>query len=58
MPESGLGVVALWNSMSDRGWSIMPTLFDAHLRLEDKDWLRLTCPDPFLRRSACPLNGD
>ncbi|WP_281299830.1 MULTISPECIES: serine hydrolase domain-containing protein [unclassified Iodidimonas] len=58
MPESGLGVVALWNSMSDRGWSIMPTLFDAHLRLEEKDWLRLTCSDPFLRRSACPSSGD
>lgn len=43
LPEKGLGVVALWNSMSSRGWAMMPTLFDAYFRLEDEDWLRLDC---------------
>lgn len=43
MPEIDLGVVALWNSQGDRGWAIMPTLFDAWLGLEDPDWLRLDC---------------
>jgi len=43
MPERDLGVVAMWNSQSDRGWAIMPTLFDAWLELKDPDWLRLAC---------------
>ncbi len=45
LPDANLGVVALWNSKSSRGWAIMPTLFDAYLRLEDTDWLKIDCID-------------
>jgi len=54
MPEADLGVVALWNSQGDRGWAIMPTLFDAWLGLEDPDWLRLDCVGWHNDPAYCP----
>lgn len=42
-PEEDVGVVAMWNSTTDRGWGIMPTLMDAWFGLKDMDWLRLDC---------------
>lgn len=39
LPEHDVGVAALWNSGSSRGWRIMPELLDAYLELDGQDWL-------------------
>ncbi len=56
LPDSSLGVVALWNSKSSRGWGIMPTLFDAYLRLEDTDWLKIDCIDGEQQATRTPCS--
>lgn len=49
LPEEDVGLVAMWNSTGNRGWGLMPTLFDAYLGLEDANWLKLdTAEEPDL----------
>ena len=39
LPEHDFGVVAMWNSANSKGWRIMPTVVDAYLGVEPRDWL-------------------
>lgn len=49
LPDADVGLVALWNSTGNRGWGLMPSLFDAYLGLEDGNWLKLdTAQEPDL----------
>lgn len=41
MPELKLGMVAMWNSSSGRGWGLLPTLYDRALGLRSRDWMDL-----------------
>lgn len=41
MPELKLGMVAMWNSSSGRGWGLLPTLYDKALGLRSRDWMDL-----------------
>lgn len=41
MPRLKLGLVAMWNSSSGRGWGLLPTLYDKALDLRYRDWMDL-----------------
>ncbi|MBB4212493.1 serine hydrolase domain-containing protein [Rhodothalassium salexigens] len=43
MPDQDLGYVALWNSNSCKGWTLMPDLFDRHLDQPVDDWSHIRC---------------
>jgi beta-lactamase class C len=41
LPDHDLGVVLLWNNESAVPSGLLPTLLDAYLGLDERDWLGL-----------------
>lgn len=41
LPDSDVGIAAMWNSESIRTWGLVPTFLDAYLGLRTEDWLKL-----------------
>lgn len=44
LPDSGFGMVVLWNSESVVPGGLLPTALDQYLKLPEQDWLQLDLP--------------
>lgn len=44
LPDSGFGMVILWNSESAVPGGLLPTALDQYLKLPEQDWLQLDAP--------------